>query len=155
MTFISSTEIWLLVGIILIILEFSQLPGIGFLFLGFGAISVSVITNYWQQETLLTQFAYFGISSLFWFIVLWYPIKVFLRKDKNKLSRDTFNIIGSEVIVENKDIKAGILGQVSWCGTIMNATLVESSKNEIATIGDTLIVIEVRGNVLFCNKMKN
>ena len=92
---------------------------------------------------------------MFWFIVLWYSIKVFLRKDNNKLSRDTFNIIGSEVIVENKDIKAGILGQVSWCGTIMNATLVANSKNEIATIGDTLIVIEVRGNVLFCNKMKN
>jgi membrane protein implicated in regulation of membrane protease activity len=155
MMLLSSTEIWLLIGIILIILEFTQLPGIGFLFLGFGAISASVITNYWQNETELVQFAYFGISSLLWFILLWYPMKAFLSKDKNKLSRDTFDIIGSQVIVENKDIKANELGQVSWCGTILNAKLIGRSNRDIAKIGDTLIIIEVKGNVLFCNKMED
>ena len=82
-------------------------------------------------------------------------MKAFLSKDKNKLSRDTFDIIGSQVIVENKDIKANELGQVSWCGTIMNAKLIGSSNKDIAKVGDTLIIIEVKGNVLFCNKMED
>ncbi len=153
MMFVTPTMLWLLCGIILIILEFSQLPGIGFLFLGFGAISTSIITNYWQGETLLAQFSYFGIFSLFWFILLWYPLRMFLSKDKNNFSRGTFDIIESQVIVINKDIKFGTLGQVSWCGTIMNAKLGENTNNDIAKIGETLIVQEVKGNVLVCNKI--
>ena len=57
---ITPTELWLLLGVILIILEFSQSPGVGLLFLGLGAVSTAIITSYWQQDTL-HQFAYFGI----------------------------------------------------------------------------------------------
>jgi len=147
---ITPSMLWLLFGVALIILEFSQVPGIGFLFLGLGGISTSIITNYWQEETLLTQFAYFGIASLAWFMLLWYPLKTFLSSNKNKLLRDTFDIVGSDVVVINKDIKTGTIGQVSWCGTTMNAKLAENAANNTAKVGDTLIVQEVKGNVLIC-----
>ena len=75
---ITPIELWLLFGIILIILEFSQLPGIGFLFLGLGAISTAIITSYWPQGALLYQFAYFAITALLWFLLLYYPLKLFI-----------------------------------------------------------------------------
>lgn len=147
---ISAAGLWLLLGILLIILEFSQLPGIGFLFLGLGAISTSVILNYWPQEIII-QISCFGIISLLWFLVLWYPLKTFLYKETSKLSREAFNIIGSVVTVINQDIKAGKLGQVEWSGTIMNAKLLDKNQ-DVAKVGDELIVLRVQGNTLICSK---
>jgi membrane protein implicated in regulation of membrane protease activity len=151
---ITPIELWLLFGIILIILEFSQLPGIGFLFLGLGAISTAIITSYWPQGALLYQFAYFAITALLWFLLLYYPLKLFIYKNSTNLSRESFDIIGSRVIVSHKDIKPGEYGQVLWSGTIMNAKLTDNAI-DIATIGETIYVLEVKGNVLICSKKES
>ena len=60
---ITPVEIWLVVGIIFILIEFSKLPGIGFLFLGLGAMSSSVIF-YFYPEIQNYQVASVGFSSL-------------------------------------------------------------------------------------------
>lgn len=39
---VTPIEIWLAIGIVFILIEFTKLPGIGFLFLGLGAISTCV-----------------------------------------------------------------------------------------------------------------
>ena len=152
---ITPSMLWLLFGISLIILEFSQLPGIGFLFLGFGAITTAIITSYLQAETMLIQFAYFGIASMTWFILLWYPMKKFIYQSDNTNSKESFDIVGSSVTVIKNDIKAGSLGQVLWCGTIMNARLTGIPNNHTAKIDDTLIVKEIKGNTLFCQKAED
>jgi len=149
---ITPSMLWLLFGISLIILEFSQLPGIGFLFLGFGAITTAIMTNYLQAETMLTQFAYFGISSIAWFALLWYPMKKFLYQSEDANLKDSFDIVGAEVTVIKNDIRVGHLGQVLWCGTVMNAKLIGKPNNDTAKVDDTLIVKEVKGNVLICSK---
>lgn len=149
---ITPSILWLSFGIFLIVLEFSQLPGIGFLFLGFGAITTAIIANYLQAETILIQFAYFGISSIAWFALLWYPMKKFIYQSDNAHTRESFDIVGSRVTVVKNDIKTGSLGQVLWCGTVMNANFVGTINNDIAKVDDTLIVMEVKGNVLFCQK---
>ena len=149
---ITPSILWLLFGISLIILEFSQLPGIGFLFLGFGAITTAIITNYLKGETMLIQFAYFGISSIAWFALLWYPMKKFLYKKDSNHTKDSFDIVGAEVTVIKNDIRVGHLGQVLWCGTVMNAKLIGKPGNDIAKVDDTLIVKEIKGNILFCQK---
>jgi len=146
----NSSELWLLIGIILIVLEFSQLPGIGFLFLGLGAIATSIIIDHWPAETF-TQLTYFGISSLVCFLLLWYPLKRFVYKNNKPMFRESFDLIGASVVVVNKDISANEDGQVSWSGTVMNAQLPSKSKT-VAKIGDTLYVLEAKGNVLICDK---
>ena len=151
---ITPSILWILFGISLIILEFSQLPGIGFLFLGFGAITTAIITNYLKAETMLIQFAYFGISSIAWFALLWYPIKKFLYKKDSNQTKDSFDIVGAEVTVIKNDIRVGHLGQVLWCGTVMNAKLIGKLNNDTAKVDDTLIVKEVKGNTLFCQKIE-
>ena len=149
---ITPSILWILFGISLIILEFSQLPGIGFLFLGFGAITTAIITNYLKAETMLIQFAYFGISSIAWFALLWYPMKKFLYQKDSNHTKDSFDIVGAEVTVIKNDIRVGHLGQVLWCGTVMNAKLIGKLNNDTAKVDDTLIVKEVKGNILFCQK---
>ena len=149
---ITPSILWLLFGISLIILEFSQLPGIGFLFLGFGAITTAIITNDLKAETILIQFAYFGISSIAWFALLWYPMKKFLYQKDSNHTKDSFDIVGAEVTVIKNDIRVGHLGQVLWCGTVMHAKLIGKPNNDTAKVDDTLIVKEVKGNVLICSK---
>ena len=151
---ITPSILWILFGISLIILEFSQLPGIGFLFLGFGAITTAIITNYLKSESMLIQFAYFGISSIAWFALLWYPMKKFLYQKDSNHTKDSFDILGAEVTVIKNDIRASHLGQVLWCGTVMNAKLIGKLNNDTAKVDDTLIVKEVKGNVLFCEKIE-
>ena len=46
---ISAVEIWLIVGIIFIIIEFSKIPGIGFLFLGLGALTTSALISSYPE----------------------------------------------------------------------------------------------------------
>jgi membrane protein implicated in regulation of membrane protease activity len=152
---ITPSILWLLFGISLIILEFSQLPGIGFLFLGFGAITTAIMTNYLQAETMLTQFAYFGIASISWFALLWYPMKKFVYQGENANLKESFDIVGSSVTVIKNNMKAGSLGQVLWCGTVMNARLIGKTNNDTAKVDDTLIVKEIKGNTLFCQKIED
>ena len=148
--FLTLPQLWLLFGIVLIILEFSLLTGIGFLFIGLGAVSNAVIISYLGQSSLFSQLGYFGIMSLLWFLLLWYPLKFFIyKKNLNNLSRHSFDIVGSQVKVVNNDIKNGDYGQVLWSGTIMNAKLLEST-NGVAKVGEIIHVLEVQGNVLIC-----
>ena len=150
---IGPTEFWLFVGIVLIIFEFSHIPGIGLLFVGLGAISTAFITNYWPEQTTLSQIAYVGSTALLWFVCLWYPLKLFVYQRKTKVGRESFDLRGSQVTVINKNIKAGEHGQVSWSGTIMNAQFIDDTNN-VAKVDDTIYVLEVQGNKLICgNKL--
>ena len=39
---------------------------------------------------MLIQFAYFGISSIAWFAMLWHPMKKFLYQKDNNQTKDSF-----------------------------------------------------------------
>ena len=144
----SPSEIWLIVGLIFLIVEFTKLPGIGFLFLGLGALINSVLVyNYSVFEEY--QYTSFGLVSFLSFIVLWRPLKKYMY---NKNSRGShFNIVGSEVEVYANPLLPDKLGQVKWSGTIMNAKLINGSFQ--AEIGEVLVICEVQGNVLICRKL--
>lgn len=81
-------ELWLAVGIIFILVEFTSLPGIGLLFLGLGAISTSILI-YYVPEIQNYQVASVGLSSLAWFLVLWWPLKIFVYGKKAMLGQIT------------------------------------------------------------------
>lgn len=148
---ITPIEIWLAVGIIFILLEFTTLPGIGFLFLGFGAMSSSVIF-YFYPEMQNYQVVSVGFLSLAWFLILWWPLKFFVYGKNGNSEKDYFDIVGMQAEVALKDINPGDIGQVYWSGTIMNARL--NSKEKIAHVGDKLYILEAKGNILICSHNK-
>lgn len=151
---ICAVETWLAVGIICIIIEFSQIPGIGFFFLGLGALTTSaLISSYLEISDY--QIATFGLISLTWFLVLWWPLKKFVngKRTGNNINQGYFNLVGQYVRVLNRNIEPSKIGQVSWSGTIMNARLVDS-ENEHVNPDSLLYVLEVQGNVLICSRKK-
>lgn len=148
---ISAVEIWLILGIIFIIIEFSKIPGIGFLFLGLGALTTSALISSYPEITDY-QIATFGLVSFAWFLVLWWPLKKFVY-GKRKGNKGYFDLVGNQVTVLNRNIEPGKIGQVSWSGTIMNAKLIDSEKEHVNP-GDVLYVLEVKGNVLICSRKK-
>jgi membrane protein implicated in regulation of membrane protease activity len=148
---ITPAAIWLLAGIIFILIEFSTIPGIGFLFVGFGSISTALlIYNY--PLFVDYQIAAVGILSMLWFLVLWWPLKAYVYGKKGK-NKDYFDIVGSEVKVFDDTIKPGGMGQVEWSGTIMNARLEDHEEQE-ANVGQKLYITKVHGNVLICSMAK-
>ena len=70
-------------------------------------------------------------------------------------NHDSFNLIGNQVVVIGTPIKPDVIGQVTWSGTTMNAKLATSEKSQIE-VGDTLYILDVKGNVLICTtKMRS
>ena len=143
--------IWLVVGITFILIEFTTIPGIGFLFLGLGALTTSVLVYYFPV-TGYYQLVSAGISSLAWFLLLWYPLKKFVYGTKGS-DDNYFDIVGMQVEVITKDIKPSESGKVYWSGTYMNAKL-DKRDHKTAKIGDKLYVSKVKGNVLICSHKK-
>lgn len=145
---ISPVELWLLVGCICLIAEFTNLPGIGLLFLGLGSLTTSIfIYNY--PRYIDYQLATVGLISLLWLIILWWPLKKYLHNKKDNL--EYLDMINNEVEVYGNKITIGKIGQVKWSGAIMNAKL-EDTENLVAEVGEKLYIKEIHGNVLICAK---
>ncbi|UCM85492.1 MAG: NfeD family protein [Rickettsia endosymbiont of Culicoides impunctatus] len=143
---ISIVEWWLIAGIICIIIEFANIPNVGFLFLGLGGISNTIIlSNY--PNLLKYQYIVFGFASFIWLIILWYPLKFYVSKKHGKYEYS--DMFGQEVQVYSNELLVGEKGQVLWSGTIMNAKLSRDSVKS-AYKGDTLRIIQIDGNVLIC-----
>lgn len=148
---ISLVQLWLIVGIIFIIIEFVKLPNIGFLFLGLGALSNSILLNnypYFFKYQLIS----FGLTSIFWFAILWWPLKYYVYKKDTKTEYN--DLVGKEVVVYDKELLPGKIGKVSWSGTIMNARL-SNNDTKPATQGDSLRIVQVEGNVLICTHINS
>jgi membrane protein implicated in regulation of membrane protease activity len=149
---ITPVEIWLVVGVIFILAEFTAVPGIGLLFIGLGALSAS-ISMYYLPSLASYQVASVGLLSLAWFLVLWWPLKVFVYGKKGGARTDYFDMLGMQVEVVEKDLTSSGIGRVSWSGTTMNAKL-DSSEGKGAKVGDQLYITDIKGNVLICGRKK-
>lgn len=146
-----SVEIWLALGIIFILLEFTTIPGIGLLFVGIGALTCSLILHKYPY-LIPYQVTIVGLTSFTWFLILWWPLKRFLygNSQSNRYGKDYFDIVGTEVEVSVEEIKPGGMGNVTWSGTLMNARL--AANEAAAQVGERLYVHEVKGNILICSR---
>ena len=143
------TEIWLIIGIICLVVECVAVPSIGFLFFGLGALSNTLVVYNYPLVGLTNQITLFGILSLIWFCILYYPLKKYVCNKTGK-AENYSDMIGKTVEVYSSNISSNTVGQVKWSGTIMNAYL---APNEIdVKTDDQLFIIEVKGNVLVCSK---
>lgn len=148
---ISVISLWVIVGIILIIIEFTNVPNVGFLFLGLGALSTAIFLTI-SPVALKYQYIIFGLSSVVSLVILWWPLKQYVYKNNNKALAYS-DMIGNEVVVYSKEISAEKIGQVIWSGTIMNAKL-DSKEHRTAHKGEKLNITKISGNVLTCSKVQ-
>lgn len=112
---INPSSIWLITGALLIILEIVLFPGIGFLFAGLGAISVSagLITGW--IDSLSAQFILFFLATAFWTAILWKPLQKLITGKGSGFD----DMVGSTAVVFGQSIEKGKMGEVKWSGAIM------------------------------------
>ncbi|AAY61882.1 NfeD family protein [Rickettsia felis] len=143
------TEIWLIIGIICVVVEFFAVPNIGFLFFGLGALSNTLVVYNYPLVSLTNQITFFGILSLIWFCILYYPLKKYVYNKTDK-TENYSDMIGKTVEVYSSTVSSDSIGQVRWSGAIMNAYL--APNEEVAKTGEQLFITEVKGNILICSK---
>ena len=112
---INPSSFWLIAGALLIILEIILFPGIGFLFVGLGAISVGAFLIAGWIESLSAQFILFFLATGFWTAILWKPLKKFIGGKETGFD----DMVGSTAVVFGQSIGKGKMGKVKWSGTIM------------------------------------
>lgn len=138
--------IWLLTGAFCFALEAMAIPGIGFLFAGFAAITVGGLINfdYLDPYSPFPQFAFFFALIFVWAAVLWAPLASYKRRNK---SDEYMNVIGDSVVVRSKVLEKGKTGKVFWSGTIMKAKLDEKDVKKALKQDDEVYVKEIKGNM--------
>jgi membrane protein implicated in regulation of membrane protease activity len=143
----SSSVLWLLIGVVAILVEIlAIIPGIGFFFMGLGALSVSILLATEQAAALspIAQIAWFFGFTILFGLLLWKPLK---RWRLPSAKSDSYsNMIGDTVVVEELRLSQGIVGKVKWSGTVMNAEL--APERATAEVGEKLEIIAVKGNTL-------
>lgn len=144
-------EYWIVVGLFCLLIEFTKLPGIGFLFLGLGGLTNAILV-YNFEYFVQYQYASFGILSLMWLVILWFPLKKYVYKTNKNQQDYSSDIIGAQVEVLSSELNTLNIGQVKWSGTIMNAKLDEEEQGP-AKAKDILKVKKVHGSILICTRL--
>jgi membrane protein implicated in regulation of membrane protease activity len=138
---------WLIGGAILIALEAMAIPGIGFLFAGFGAVLVGavVVFGLLPPEHTVWQFGLWFLFTVISALALWKPLKNF-RVNPN--ADNSFNdVVGTRAKVIAEPIKSGGSGKVSWSGTTMNARADASVSGELL-VGTEVVITKIEGNTV-------
>lgn len=140
------THVWLLFGAVLIVFDV-LFGGIGFLFAGLGAITLSLLMSFdWiSSRNLSNQFSWFFVFTFCWAAILWKPLRVY-----SKHSREEYkNIVGDKAIVIDQDLLKGEVGKVRWSGTNMNAEIHKSCEHNRLKVGDEVEIVEVKKNTVY------
>ncbi len=144
--------IWLLVGAVFFVLEAFAISGVGFLFAACGALTLGGLLAFGVLDPALSfwmQIAWFFGTTSLWALVLWKPIKHWMRGSKHAYS----NIIGTRAEVIEEDLEPGVLGKVRWSGTDMQARLVPGAIKEPVRVGAEVWIYETDGTVLLVSEL--
>jgi membrane protein implicated in regulation of membrane protease activity len=143
----SSAEIWLIVGVLLLLLEAFGMSGVGLLFAGLGCLSVGAFLNLEliASDNTLVHFVWFFAMTALWTAVLWKPMQRFYSSRNKKGYK---NMVGDTAYVSAGGLSKSSGGDVTWSGTTMKAELDKDSVTETLAGGAAVIIIDVRGATL-------
>jgi membrane protein implicated in regulation of membrane protease activity len=138
--------LWLLAGAALLALEAFGLPGIGFFFIGLGAIvtGVAIEIGIAAADDYISQFAVFFISSGLFAMLLWRKLKAWHTSPRT--AERYSNMVGDKAVVGKGGLAPGKEGQVKWSGTTMRAVLAADSPPVAEGAG--VIITAVKGNIV-------
>lgn len=142
----SAAFYWVLAGIVLVLIEVSVVPGIGFLFAGLGAITLGalLIFGFFEIHGWFEHIAYFFFFTTIWAVVLWAPLK---RAVRNSKGEGYSNIIGDSAVTL-EDLEEGKMGRIKWSGTTMRARIALDSTSKKIAKGETVWIHENKGGLL-------
>jgi membrane protein implicated in regulation of membrane protease activity len=135
---------WLTIGISFILLETLLVPGIGFLFVGLGSLSLGGLIAFRIIDTsnVLIHIGYVALFTVIWGLLLWKPLKKYIRRP-GKVTYS--NLIGEMAIVASPSLGKQKKGHISWSGTTMAALLEEDASIDEVSKGTAVYVTKVSG----------
>ncbi|MFN8973061.1 MAG: NfeD family protein [Alphaproteobacteria bacterium] len=139
--------LWLLAGAALLALEAFGIPGIGFLFIGLGAIvtGIAVEAGITNSGDYISQFAIFFVTSGALTVLLWRKLKTWHTSPK--MAERYSNMVGDQASVGKGGLTPGKEGRVGWSGTTMRAVLAPEITVTLAE-GATVTIVAVKGNLV-------
>lgn len=147
----SPTVLWLIAGTIFIAVEMFGVPGLGFLFIGIGALIVggSIELGVIAGDAYLIQFVIFALISVISAALLWSKLK-----SRQSSEPSYSNMVGTEAIVAKGGLTGNKEGEVKWSGTTMRAQLVNNDGLAVVAEGTAVTIERVEGNLLFVSPKK-
>lgn len=144
---ISVTYLWLTVGVLMLTAEALGVSGVGLMFGGLGCLTVGALLTSGTIEmgASLMQFIVFFLSTAVWAALLWKPLSRFYS---GKRAGGYSNMIGEMAYVGSQGLRKGHVGEATWSGTIMKATLSDHSSVDSLEAGTPVIITEVKGITL-------
>jgi membrane protein implicated in regulation of membrane protease activity len=145
--YLNSEFFWMIFGIIAITLEIFIVSGIGFLFVGLGALTSFAALNFNILEAdIVTNLAVFLTSVVAWWALLWYPMKL------SKRSGESYQGLNGSVITLSSEIRKGKTGSIIWSGVKMRATLDKEEPASLLKEGTKARITKIKGNMLYLIK---
>ncbi len=148
MEFLSELNVvyeWLIVGVVFIALEAFGIPGVGFFFMGIGALATGILLSLdWiGDEQIIVQFAVCFAIALASGVLLWRPIQKLFPSSKTSPGYN--DVIGATAIVGAGGLRRGGEGIVLWSGTIMKAELAPDAGVSMLAENTAVTIIAVMG----------
>lgn len=138
------TSLWLIAGVLFLAIEAVGVPGVGFMFAGFGALLVGGLLSLGviAIDAVTMQWIIFFIATAVCAFLLWKPMQKFRI---NQRSHEYSNMIGDTAYVGSQGLKKNAIGEVTWSGTIMRAELAKDAGIETLSAGAAVIIADVEG----------
>jgi membrane protein implicated in regulation of membrane protease activity len=139
--------LWLLAGAAFLAIDAFGMPGIGFLFIGLGALvtGIAVEAGLAGAGDYVSQFAIFFVTSGVLTALLWRKLKAW-RTNPSATERFS-NMIGDSATIGKGGIAPGKEGALQWSGTTMRAVLAPEITTALAE-GAAVTIVAVKGNVV-------
>lgn len=145
----NSINFWVMVAVLFIALEiFLGWSVVFFFIIGSAAFFVSIFLFFGIIIGILSQFTVFFLfvlvcGSLYWLIF----------KHINNSKNSSYKNIGGQIAhVVYMPIVKGEVGQVKWSGTVCKAMLHVNSEVESLEVGDKVVILDVKSNILIVKK---
>ena len=122
-TFQSPTTLWVVVGLVLLILEFT-VPGLILFFFGLGAILTGIVCIF-AEISLNTQLLIFTLASIAMLISLRRCLRPVLSSSRENSVPDIEEFIGAKAVV-SQTVKGSHGGKVSFHGSEWKAIALET-----------------------------
>lgn len=144
---LSVTYIWLLAGVLMLVAEALGVTGVGLIFAGLGCLSVGIMLDFGHiaDDATLMQFVLFFMTTAVWTLILWKPMRKFYSS-KNAAGYN--NMVGETAYAGSNGLSKGAIGEATWSGTIMKATLSEDASQSRVDAGSQVTIVAVKGATL-------
>ena len=139
---------WLIACLVMLAIEAFGVPGIGFLFAGLAAMAVALLVHLEiiSRTDWLLQLGAFGALAAMLAALLWR--KLIAWRTQRSATGSYNGMIGDMATIGKGGLETGKIGQASWSGTTMNASIDPSCNAETLAEGTLATITAVKGNQL-------